>query len=45
LATISQIANFSSVVNITLSPVEPITTYPASDVRFHFSTLCCTFVA
>src|SRR5437773_9185245 len=37
---ISHMQNFSSGVSMTLSPVEPMTTYPESDVRFHFSTLC-----
>ena len=32
-------------VSMTLSPVEPHTTYPASVVRFHCSMLCCTLAA
>ena len=40
LATCSQTVYFSSGMSITLSPVEPMTTYPESVVRFHFSTLC-----
>ena len=39
-ASITQPGAFAqTLVSMTLSPVEPITTYPESEVRFHFSTL------